>query len=259
MPSEWSQQNARGVLYLVAVPIGHIDDITLRAIHILREADVIASENPAATRLLLSHHAIDATVTSYGPTHINEKVSVLIDRLQQGARIAFVSDCGSPVIADPGSCLVTAAHAHGIQVVSVPGPSALTTAIVAAGLDCDTVLFLGQLPETTSGIRRRLSVDPTGQTTTVAFCTPDTLALALHTVEERTPRRRVMLACDLSKPSERIVRGTAASMRRMLNDIQPDQDITLILIGRTPRSAKKKPGKKTQPAQSASSRRINTR
>lgn len=259
MPSERSQQNARGALYLVAVPIGHVADITLRAIHILRNADIIATENPAATCLLLSHHGIDATLTSYGPTHIDEKVSVLIDRLQQGARIAFVSDCGSPVIADPGSRLVTAAHAHGIQVVSVPGPSALTAAIVAAGLACDTVLFLGQLPETASGIRRRLSVDSTGQTTTVAFCTPDTVALALHTIAERTPRRRVMLACDLSKPHERIIRGTATSVRRTLNNIQPDQDITLILIGITPRNAKKKGGKETQRGQAASSRRINTR
>jgi len=259
MPSKQSQQNAGGTLYLVAVPIGHVDDITLRAIRILRDADVIASENPAVTRLLLAHHGIDTTLTSYGPIHIEEKVAILIDRLRQGARIAFVSDSGSPVIADPGSRLVTAAHAHGIQVVSVPGPSALTAAVVAAGLPNDTLLFLGQLPETRSGIRRRLSIGIPGRTPTVTFCTADTLGPALETIAESAPRRRLFLACDLTKPSEQIVKGTAAQVRRALNGVQPYQDITLIVTGNETRNVKKKQAKKTRPTQSASSRRITTR
>jgi len=259
MRSEQSQQNAGGVLYLVAVPIGHADDITLRAITTLRDVDVIVSENPAATSRLLSRHRIDATLTSYGPTRIDEKVSVLLDHLRKGARIALVSDCGSPVIADPGSRLVTSAHAQGIQVVSVPGPSALTAAIVAAGLSSDTLLFLGQLPTTRAGIRHRLSMDPTGRTTIVAFCTPDTLAPALDTVAEYTPRRRIVLACDLTKPRERIVQGTASSVRRILNTIQPAEDITLILRGSNRLNAKKKRSNRSPHDQSASSRRINTR
>lgn len=259
MQSEQSQQNAGGALYLVAVPIGHFDDITVRAIHILRDAEVIVSENPAATRLLLAHHQIDATVTSYGPADIREKVAVLIDRLQKGMRIAFVSDCGSPVIADPGSCLVTAAHTHGIPVVSVPGPSALTAAAAAAGFPSEIILFLGQLPHTRLGIRRRLSIAQTRHVTTVAFCSPDTLAPAIRTIAESAPRLRIVLACDLTTPHERIVAGTASTVSRMLHEFQTSRDMTLIFRGRVRLSAMKKRGKKTERDQPASSRRIMTR
>lgn len=245
MRPEQSQPNAEGILYLVAVPIGHVDDITVRAIRILRAADLIASEHPAATRRLLSHHGIATTLTSYGPTHIQEKAAVLIDRLRQGARIAFVSDCGSPVVADPGSLLVASAHAHGIRVVSVPGPSALTAAVAAAGISSETLLFLGQLPETKSGIRRRLSDHVTGKTVAVAFCTTGSLALALNLLTEIAPRRRIVLACDLTTPRERIVRGTAFHVRRVLDDVPPAQDITLILMGGKTPAANRPRGKGT--------------
>ena len=259
MLSKWSQQNAGGVLYLVAVPIGNVDDMTVRAIHILRDADLIVSEDPAATRLLLSHHNIDSPLTSYGPTHIKEKVAVLIDRLRNGARIAFVSDCGSPIIADPGSCLVTAAHAYGMRVVSVPGPSALTAAVAAAGFHAEAILFLGQLPSTQSGIRRRLGTVPLGPITTVAFCDPHTLALSLHVIAESAPRRHIALACDLTTPHERIVRGTVSSVRRTWHEFPGGQDITLILQGSVRPRARKKREERTERSQSASSRRITTR
>jgi len=259
MLSEQSQQNAGGMLYLVAVPIGQADDITVRAIHILREADLIVSEDPAATRRLLSHHKVDATLTSYGPTHIQEKVAVLIHRLRQGARIAFVSDCGSPVIADPGSCLVTAAHIHGIRVVSVPGPSALTAAVAAAGFHSDTFLFLGQLPRTRSGIRQRLHTAPDGPAVTVAFCDHETLALSLDVIAESAPRRHIALACDLTTPHERTVRGTVSSVRRTLHEFAGSRNITLILRGKIRPHERKKRGERTEPRQSASSRRITRR
>ena len=245
MLSEQSQQNAGGVLYLVAVPIGHRDDITLRAIRVLQDADIIVCENPAVTSQLLAHHNISTRLTSYGPTNITEKVAVLLDHLRRGVQIAFVSDCGSPVIADPGSRLIIAAHTHGIQVVSVPGPSALTAAIVAAGLPCDTMLFLGQLPETASEIRRRLSVNLAGRITMVAFCQSNTLAAVLKTITDLAPRRRLVLACDLTSPHERIVRGTACQIQQRVQNIQPSQDITLILMGRNTRNSKNKRGRQT--------------
>ena len=259
MPSEQSQQNAGGMLYLVGVPIGQADDITVRAIHILHDVDLIVSEDPAATQRLLAHHKVDATLTSYGPTHIQEKVAVLIHRLRQGARIAFVSDCGSPVIADPGSCLVTAAHSHGIRVVSVPGPSALTAAVAAAGFHSDTLLFLGQLPCTRTGIRQRFHMAPDGPAITVAFCNHETLALSLDVLAENAPRRHVALACDLTTPHERMVRGTVSSVRRMLHEFAESRNITLILRGKIGPQERKKRGEKTERRQSASSRRITTR
>ena len=271
MQRERSQQNAgirvtvgnqplkAGVLFLVAVPIGDWDDLTLRAIQILRDADLIASEDPATTRRLLSHHSIDTRLTSYGPANLEEKVAVLIDRLQQGARIALVSDCGSPVIADPGSLLVASAHTHGIRVASVPGPSALTAAVAAIGLSCDSFMFLGQLPETRSRIRRCLSNRLIGDTTAVAFCTATSLAYALDLIAEIAPRCGVMLACDLTKPNERIVRGTAFQVRQALENLPTVQDITLILTREKRRAAQTGQDKSAQRTQSLSSRRISTR
>ncbi|MBH0180921.1 MAG: 16S rRNA (cytidine(1402)-2'-O)-methyltransferase [Nitrospira sp.] len=248
-----------GVLFLVAVPIGNADDLTLRAIRILREADLIASEDPEKTRRLLSHHDIDATLTSYGPTNIEEKVAILIDRLHQGAQIALVSDCGSPVIADPGALLVESAHAQGIRVISVPGPSALTAAVAAAGLPGANFVFLGQLPETRGRMRRCLSTHPIGTVSAVAFCTGTSLALALDTLAVVAPQCHVTLACDLTKPNERIIRGTVVHIRRALKNLPVIQDITLILTGKRKRMARTGRNKSATPAQSLSSRRISTR
>ncbi len=259
MRPEWSQQNGDGVLYLVAVPIGQKDDITLRAIHILRNVDLIASENPAATRRLLSHHGVDTPLTSYGPANIQEKAAVLSDRLRRGMHIALVSDCGSPVIADPGALLVTTAHAHNIRVVSVPGPSALTAAVAAAGLTGETFVFLGQLPETSSGMHRRLSGHLRGRCPVVAFCTAKSLALALGMIGDTAPWRRVLLMCDLTRPTEGIVRGTLRQVRQALENMRPAQDITMILTGGTTREKHGPRSKAGGQGQSQSSRRISTR
>lgn len=248
-----------GVLFLVAVPIGNVDDLTLRAIRILREVDLIASEDPGETRQLLSHHGIDTTLTSYGPTNIKEKAAILLDRLHQGAQIALVSDCGSPVIADPGALLVTSAHTHGIQVISVPGPSALTAAVAAAGLPSDGFVFLGQLPETRAGIRRGLSTHPIGTIAAVAFCTGTSLMLALGILAEVAPQCRIVLACDLTKPHEQTIRGTVVQVQEALKNLPQAQDITLILTGKRKRMARTGKSKSATPTQSLSSRRINTR
>jgi 16S rRNA (cytidine1402-2'-O)-methyltransferase len=221
-----------GILYVVGLPIGHLDDITLRALRLLRKADLIASEDPAATRRLLSHHGIETALTSYGPREREQKVAVLIHRLQRGARIALVSDCGSPVIADPGCLLVASAHSKGIRVVSVPGPSALTAAMAVAGLSGDSFFFQGRLPETPSRMKRCLASLLQCQTATVVFCTSASLALALRTIAKIAPRRAIVLACDMTKPGEVIIRGTARQVQRRLDDLIPAREITLILAGR---------------------------
>lgn len=253
------QPSKAGTLSIVAVPIGHFDDITLRAIRVLREADLIVAEHPEATRRLLSHHGIDAALTSYGPANIEEKVAVLIDRLQRGARLALVSDCGCPVIADPGSLLVISAHAHGIRVIPVPGPSSLTAAVAVAGLSREAFCFLGQLPETRSGMRRCLSNHLVAKTPAVVFCATGSLALALDTIAEIAPQCNVVLACDLTKPNERIMRGTAFQLRQTLNTVPAAQDITLVLTGKGRRASQRGGGKKSGRTQSPSSRRISTR
>ncbi|MGE0470089.1 MAG: 16S rRNA (cytidine(1402)-2'-O)-methyltransferase [Nitrospira sp.] len=244
-----------GKLNVVAVPIGHPDDLTVRSIRILRTVDIIASEDPIATQQLLAHHQIYATVTSYGPSNLREKARVLLQRLQQGADVALVSDCGSPLIADPGHLLVSLAHAHHIPVVPVPGPSVVIAALTAAGLPCDSFYFLGHLPSSPAHVARCLTDVLTREIPTIVFCTVTSVAHALRTLTVVTPRRRVVLACDLTRSDERILCGTPRQILQKLRG-RAGEDMTLVIAGtkRRRRAVRAK-----NRVQSLSSRRINTR
>ncbi|MEK9140639.1 MAG: ribosomal RNA small subunit methyltransferase I [Nitrospirota bacterium] len=267
MRTKQSQQNAgaamtsvnrphqSGTLYVVAVPIGHPDDVTVRAIQILGKVDLIASEDPNVTQRLLMHHGIQATVTSYGPRNLQEKAAVLLQRLQQGGHVAFVSDCGSPLVADPGHLLVAAAHAHGIPVVPVPGPSAIIAALTAAGLPCDSFYFLGHLPSRASHIDRCLLNSLKREVPTVAFCTKASVARALKTLGELAPVRSVVVAYDLTKPTESVIRGTACEVLERLH-LTRGGDVTLVLAGK---DGTESDDHGVRRAQSLSSRRIKTR
>ena len=249
-----------GTLSLVAVPIGNADDLTIRAVRTLAEADMIASEDPAATQRLLAQHGLTASITSYGPFHIKEKVAVLIHRLREGAHVALVSDTGSPVIADPGSLLVESARALGIRVVSVPGPSALTAAVAAAGLSSSSFCFGGQLAETKSSLRRQLQTWLQNKTPTVAFCSTQSLVFAVHTLATIAPREQLALVCDLTTPEERIIEGTAMQVLKKLGAGAGIQNVTLILKNRKA-VTKRTPGlsKQQHRKDQLSSRRIRTR
>lgn len=249
-----------GTLSLVGVPIGHADDLTVRALRTLAEADMIASENPAATQGLLAHHGLTANITSYGPTNIIQKVAVLIHRLRKGAHVALVSDTGSPVVADPGSLLVESARVHGIRVVSVPGPSALTAAVAAVGLPSSSWFFEGQLPETKSSLRHRLRAWLQDKTPTVAFCSAHVLVFAMRTIATIAPRRRIALVCNLTKSDERILQGTAIHVLQKLDEAVTGQDVTLILKGGRPvTQGRTGPPTRRQRKDQLSSRRIRTR
>ena len=244
-----------GTLYVVAVPIGHPDDVTVRALRILGKVDLIASEDPKVTQQLLMHHSIRATVTSYGPRNLQEKAAVLLQRLQQGIDVAFVSDCGSPVVSDPGHLLVAAAHTHGIRVVPVPGPSALIAALTAAGLPCDSFNFLGHLPSASSRITQRLMDSLKRNGPTVVFCTGTVVARILKSLVDIAPQCSVVVAYDLTKPNEHILRGTAGEVSKKLGS-GTGRDVTLVLAGR---DGTESDDQDMHRAQSLSSRRIKTR
>ncbi|MBH0203373.1 MAG: rRNA small subunit methyltransferase 1 [Nitrospira sp.] len=250
-----SRSHQSGTLYVVAVPIGHPDDVTVRAIRILGKADLIASEDPHVTQQLLTHHGIQATVTSYGPKNLHEKVAVLLHRLQQGSHVALVSDCGSPLISDPGHLLVTAAHRHGIPVVPVPGPSAVIAALTAAGFPCDSFSFLGQLPNPPSLSTRSLIGSLKRKRPIVAFCTETAVAHILKILGDHSPQYSVAVAYDLTKPNEHIIRGTARSVRDRLGPTQ-GRKVTLVLAGKDETELD---DQAVGRAQSLSSRRIKTR
>lgn len=266
MPSKQSQQNdkategsavsprPRGRLYIVAVPIGHPEDITIRAIRVLSAVDLIASEQPKATQHLLTYHSIHTTVTSYGPMNLSEKVQILIHRLQQGTDIALVSDCGSPLVVDPGKLLVETAHAQGISVIAVPGPSALIAAITVSGLVGDSFSFYGRLPTVPSSMTRVLTTSLRSAVPIISFCTYAVATRAVHVLARIAPRRLVALACDLTTPNERIIRGMPRLVRDRLRSTA-GQDVTLIIAGKQGTTGLR-PKRSTQ---SLSSRRINTR
>src|SRR5512134_3858370 len=135
-----------GVLYVVATPIGNLEDITLRALRVLREVDLVAAEDTRRTKVLLAHHGIARPVTSYYDAVERKKTPALVARMVDGARIALVTDAGTPGIADPGYHLVRGALAAGVPVVPVPGPSAVTALVSVAGLPADRFAFEGFLP-----------------------------------------------------------------------------------------------------------------
>lgn len=220
-----------GILHVIATPIGHAEDITIRALRILRNIDIVASEDPAATQSLLKYHRIQATLTSYGPTGIKEKAAILIDQLQQGLHIALVSDCGSPVISDPGFFLIHSAHAQGIRVKAVPGPSAVTAAMSVAGLSADSFFFQGNLPSSSAALERCLRRLLTFAEPTVSLLLPSSLPHVLSYLAKQAPRRVIILACDLTKPEEIILRGTPRQVQKMLMTVPPVCEITLIVKG----------------------------
>jgi 16S rRNA (cytidine1402-2'-O)-methyltransferase len=236
-------QRKGGALFVVGVPIGHPDDITVRGLRVLREATLIASEDPVATQRLLAHHRIQAIVTSYGPANIKAKVALLIHRLLDGARVALVSDSGSPVIADPGQLLVSAARSRGIPVFSLPGPSALTATLSVSGFSGDSFSFSGLLPEKKSPLEQCLANILKRPEQTVAFCSARSLNMIVDVIKRLASRRTIVLACDLTKPEEVVIRGTAHQVQKILAERPAAQEITLMIAGRTAqrKNRKKKP------------------
>src|SRR5574341_1618312 len=163
-----TQEQSGGVLYLVATPIGNLEDITLRALRILKDADAIACEDTRQTQKLLNHYGVSTRTVSYHEHNEMTRAAELVVELEEGAKVALVSDAGMPVISDPGYRLVHLAIRHGIPVVPIPGASAFVAALAAAGLPVDKFRFLGFLPSKKSERRKTLE-DMKGSTKTLVF------------------------------------------------------------------------------------------
>jgi 16S rRNA (cytidine1402-2'-O)-methyltransferase len=228
-----------GTLYIVGTPIGSPDDLTIRAINILKSVSFIAAETPLATQALLEHHGISATVTSYGPQQRDEKISLLLDRLRRGQDIALVSDSGMPVVFDPGRLLIAAAHQADCPVRIIPGPSALTAAVAASGYTGDRIIFEGRLPRTSRRLDNFLSQLRQETRTVVLFAHSGSISRILDRLARLVPTRQVTLAVDLTTATEAVYRGKSGTLLKQIPSVGRDAEVTLVIEGRKRQRARK--------------------
>ena len=220
-----------GTLYVVSTPIGHPDDITLRALAILRRVTVIASEDPRVTQTLLAHHGITATVTSYGPLNRHEKMLLLLHQLTQGQNVALVSDNGTPVIYDPGSLFVAAAHQAGIPVKAIPGPSTMTAAAAISGFSGDAIIFEGHLPSSSHRLAQYLSRLHKERRTLVFFVDPKALIRLLKTLAQILPTRQTAIVMNLTTRKETLARGRPGELLDQIGPVAKGSAVTVVIEG----------------------------
>jgi 16S rRNA (cytidine1402-2'-O)-methyltransferase len=223
-----------GTLYLVATPLGNLEDITLRALRILREVSLIATEDTRTTGRLLKHFEIRCPLVSYYEHNKVTRQERVLEALAEGD-VALVSEAGTPLISDPGYELVRAAIERGFAVISIPGPSALTVALPASGLPLDRFLFLGFLPRKTGDRRRLLEEVKSQKATLVFFEAPHRLRDTLADMVDILGADRPIAACrELTKLYEEIWRGTLAEARREWEQREPRGEFTLVIGGAPP-------------------------
>jgi 16S rRNA (cytidine1402-2'-O)-methyltransferase len=218
------------VLYVIATPIGNLEDISLRALRLLQEVKLIAAEDTRTTRHLLNAHNIKTPLTSYHEHSKRGKLDYLLNYLEK-EDLALVSEAGMPGLNDPGYELIIAAIERGISVVPIPGASAVITALVVSGLPTDQFLYLGFLPRR-KGQRQRLFISIVDEPRTiVAFETPHRLKEALSDIEEIIGNRRLSVCRELTKVHEEIFRGRVSQAREHF--VEPRGEFTLVIEGKT--------------------------
>lgn len=222
--------SASGTLYLVATPIGNLEDITSRAVRVLREAGVVACEDTRHTRGLLAHLGIRTPTLSLHEHNERARIPQILGLLREGRSVAVVSDAGTPTISDPGTRLVAAAVADGFEVVPVPGASAVTAVVSLADFQADRFAFIGFLPAKAGERRRALASLAKLPMALVLFEGPHRVRDTLADIESVLGPRRVVLARELTKVHEEVLRGTAAEVHAALT-ASPRGEITLLVEG----------------------------
>ena len=217
-----------GTLYVVATPIGNLEDVSLRALRILAEVSLVAAEDTRTASVFLRHHGLHPRLLSYTDHNKSERIPQILERLAE-ADVALVSDAGTPAISDPGVDLVAAAREAGHEVVALPGPSAVVAALSVAGLRCNEFCFVGFLPRSAGELRRLLEDAAARPETLVAFEAPGRLRKALAAIEEVMPQRRIAVCRELTKLHEETFVGTAAEA--LAHFSSPRGEIVLIIEG----------------------------
>ncbi len=215
-----------GRLLVCPTPIGNLEDVTLRVLSALREAEVIACENTRRTRVLLERYGASGELVPYHEHNERRRATELVERIRRGETVALVSDAGMPLVSDPGYVLVRACVAAGVAVEVLPGPSAALAALVASALPADRWRFAGFLPRRRGELGAVLA-EPGG--TLVAFESPHRLAATLATLAELDPQRPVAVCRELTKVHEEVVRGTAKELAARFSERAPRGEVVLVV------------------------------
>ncbi len=220
-----------GTLYVVATPIGNLEDLSFRAVRTLKEVDVIACEDTRHTRLLLDRYAIQTPMISYHEHNERRRAPELVARLAAGESVALVSDAGMPVLSDPGYTVVQEAIRAGIPVVPVPGPSAITAAVAVSGLPAERFLFVGFLPRRSSERRRVLAELAPLPWTLVLFEAPHRIHSLLADLHHVLGNRHLALVRELTKRFEEVLRGSVTDVLAQVRASPPRGELTVVIEG----------------------------
>ena len=224
-------QKIAGTLYIVSTPIGNLEDITLRALNILRDVQIIAAEDTRHTQKILQRYNISTAQTSYHDHNKEEKAEILISRLKEGRDIALVSDAGTPGISDPGYYLINRAIEEGIKVTPVPGPTASIAALSISGLPTDAFVFEGFLPAKKTARQKKLRELSTERRTLILFEAPHRLASTLRDIAEVLGDRKIVLTRELTKVFEEVIRGRVSEVIAKIEGRSLKGEMTLLLEG----------------------------
>jgi 16S rRNA (cytidine1402-2'-O)-methyltransferase len=227
------QEKAPGTLYVVSTPIGNLEDITLRALRVLKEVDLIAAEDTRRTRHLLTHYGIRKPLISYHEHNRRMREKTLLSELREGKSIALVTDAGTPGISDPGEELVRGAIQESIPLVPIPGPAALVAALSVSGLPTESFLFYGFLPSKGSARRKWLTSLKDRPETLVFYESPRRLGSLLEEAIQTLGDRRVVVAREMTKVYEEVCRGTVSEVLNRLGEEELRGEVTVILEGCT--------------------------
>jgi 16S rRNA (cytidine1402-2'-O)-methyltransferase len=237
MPSNWPSDSPgslaeKGCLYVVATPIGHRDDITLRALHILQSVDLVAAEDTRATGRLLALHGIHTALISYHEHNEAARTPALVDRLLAGSSVALVSEAGTPSVSDPGYRLVKEAAARQIRIIPIPGASAAMAALCAAGLPTDSFVFIGFAAKKAVRRRKQLESLAAAQDTLIFYESPKRILPFIKELMDILGDRKAVLAREMTKIHEEFLRGDLSELYHQLN-ARPDikGECTLLVAG----------------------------
>ena len=223
----------KGILYIVSTPVGNREDITLRALRILKEVDLIAAEDTRHTGLLLRHFGIQTPLSSYFEGNELRKRDLILSRLKQGDRVALVSDAGTPGISDPGFRLIQLVIENQIPVVPIPGPSAAIAALSISGLPTDAFFFKGFLPHKSKKRRELLEQLKEVRETIIFYESPHRIIETLKDVLDMLGDREMVLARELTKMYEEVLRGRVSDIQSQITGRKIKGEITLVISGKT--------------------------